>query len=83
MSFPEPPELCMEQPEDDEDSNNEEVPRNYFNLADIENHNCPPNTTPLGPNCISLCKKDHQQELEESEAAIFEVYHHLIKDNLT
>ncbi|KAJ8964788.1 hypothetical protein NQ317_016082 [Molorchus minor] len=75
-SFPEPPELCMQQPEDNEDINSEVVHRSYFSPDEIDNfdnNNCPPNTTPFGYKCVPLCKESHQQ-LQKTEAATFEVW---------
>ncbi|KAJ8979868.1 hypothetical protein NQ317_016053 [Molorchus minor] len=74
-SFPEPPELCMQQPEDNEDINSEVVHRSYFSPDEIDNfdnNNCPPNTTPFGYKCVPLCKESHQQ-LQKTEAATFEI----------
>ncbi|KAJ8966546.1 hypothetical protein NQ317_002479 [Molorchus minor] len=76
--FPEPPELCMQQPEDNEDINSEVVHRSYFSPDEIDNfdnNNCPPNTTPFGYKCVPLCKESHQQ-LQKTEAATFESAKH-------
>ncbi|KAJ8953579.1 hypothetical protein NQ318_003001 [Aromia moschata] len=69
------PELCMQQPEDNEDVANEVVHRSYFSPEEMDNlnTNCPPNTTPFGYKCVPLCKQAHPQ-LQKSETATFEVW---------
>lgn len=67
-SFPEPPALCMQQPEEVE-----QPQTTYFNPEEIAfTINCPPNTTPSGGKCVSLCKS--RQYLDLDEAATFEIW---------
>lgn len=66
-SFPEPPVLCMQQPDE------EQPPQtHYFTAEDIGfNINCPPNTAASGGKCVPVCKS--KQHYDQSEVATFEV----------
>lgn len=66
-SFPEPPALCMQQPEEIE-----QMQTHYFNPEDTGlSISCPPNTTPSAGKCVPVCKS--KQQFDPDEIATFEV----------
>ncbi|XP_048519904.1 frizzled-4 isoform X2 [Dendroctonus ponderosae] len=67
-SFPEPPALCMQQPEEIE-----QIQIHYFNPEDTGlGISCPPNTLPSAGKCVPACKS--KQHFDPKEVATFELW---------
>ncbi|XP_050302630.1 frizzled-2-like isoform X2 [Anthonomus grandis grandis] len=66
-NFPEPPELCMQQPQEDE-----EPQTNFIQEEMTFTINCPPSTTPSGGKCVPICKS--KQHFDPEQVATFELW---------